>query len=112
MGWIGCVRGQKFRCEFVPRSFALIAPVQPVLHRVSCSNETIQNVPKHYKTHQIVSLASKGVDRVCSLRKSPMRFRGTNFYINCTSSTRFAPSSMQQRDKSKMHTNSMKRTKT
>jgi len=28
---------------------ALIAPVQPVLHRVSCSNETMTNAHKHYK---------------------------------------------------------------
>ena len=42
---------QKLGCEFVARTFALIAPVQPVLHRVSCSNETIQNAPKYYKTH-------------------------------------------------------------
>ena len=30
-------------------TFALIAPVQPISHRVSCSNETIQNALKHYK---------------------------------------------------------------
>ena len=68
-GWIGFVRCQKFRCDFVARTFALIAPVQPVLHRVSCSNETIQNTPKHYEMHQIMSLGSNGVDRVRSLRK-------------------------------------------
>ena len=85
---------KKSRCEFVARTFALIAPVQPISHRVSCSNETIQNAPKHYKTHQFMSLASNGVDRVCSLRKTLMRFRGTNFFINCTSSTCFAPSSV------------------
>jgi hypothetical protein len=28
---------------------ALIAPVHPVLHRVSCSNETLKNAPKHYE---------------------------------------------------------------
>ena len=28
---------------------ALIAPVQPVLQRVSCSNETLTNVPKQYE---------------------------------------------------------------
>jgi len=28
---------------------ALIAQVQPVLHRVSCSNETLTNAPKHYE---------------------------------------------------------------
>ena len=87
MGWIMCVRCQKFWCEFVARTFALIAPVQPISHRVSCSNETIQNAPKHYKTHQFMSLASNGVDRVCSLRKTLMPFRGMNFFINCTSST-------------------------
>ena len=73
MGWIACVRCTKFRCEFVARTFALIAPVQPISHRVSCSNETIQNAPKHYKTHQFMSLASNGVDRVRSLRKTLMK---------------------------------------
>src|SRR6185503_378633 len=98
MGWIACVRCQKFRCEFMARTFALIAPVQPISHRVSCSNETIQNAPKHYKTHRFMSLESNGGDRVRSLRKTLMRFRGTNFFINCTSSTCFAPSSVQYRN--------------
>ena len=150
MGWIACVRYQKFRCEFVARTFALIAPVQPISHRVSCSNETIENAPKHYKTYQFMNFASNGVDirvhyeklwcdfvprtssliapvqpvlhrvsctnktnpkctqtlqnapihefsvqwvyRVHSLRKTLMRFRGTNFFINCTISIRFTPS--------------------
>ena len=67
-GWISCVRCEKFRCDFVAKTFALIAPVQPVLHQASCSNETIQNAPKHYETQQ------------------------WNLCINCTSSTRFLPS--------------------
>ena len=150
MGWIGCVCCEKFRCDFVARTSALIAPVQPVLHRVSCSNETLLNAPKYYETHQNMSLGSNGVGRVhrcekfqndfmaqtcsliapvqpvlhqvscsnetwpnapkhyethtnlslgsngvdwvCSLRKILMRLHGTNFYINCTNSTRFAPS--------------------
>ena len=79
----------------VAQTFALIAPVQHISHRVSCSNETIQNAPKHYKTHQFMSLASNGVDRVRSLRKTLMPFRGTNFFINCTTSIRFAPSFVQ-----------------
>ena len=41
------------------------------LHHVSCGNETIQNAPKHYETHQNMSLGSNGVDRVRSLRKIP-----------------------------------------
>jgi hypothetical protein len=36
-----------FRCDFVYRTCALMAPVRPVLHRLSCSNETIRNAPKH-----------------------------------------------------------------
>src|SRR6185312_16368376 len=105
MGWIASVRCQKFQCEFVARNFALIAPVQPISHQISYSDETIQNVPKHNKTHQFMTLASNGVDRVRSLRKFLMRFRGTNFFINCTSSTRFAPSFVQKQNKSKMHRN-------
>ena len=57
-----------------------------------------------------MSLGSNGVDRVCSLRKILMRFRAMNFFINCTSSTRFAPSFVQQRNKYKMHPNTTKRT--
>src|SRR6185312_2858476 len=60
MWWIACVLWKKFQCEFVARTFALIAPVQPISHRFSCRNETIQNAPKHYKTHQFMSLASNG----------------------------------------------------
>ena len=95
MWWIGSVHCKKFRCDFAARNFALFAPAQPVLYRASCSNETIQNAPKHYKTHQFMSLVSNGVDRVRLLRKSLIRFHGTNFLINCTSSTRFAPSLVQ-----------------
>ena len=65
MGWIGCVCCEKFRRDFVARTFA---PVQP-------------------------SLGSITVDRVRSLLKIPTRLRGTNF---CTSSARFAPSSVRQ----------------
>ena len=68
------------------------------------------NAPKHYETHQYMSLGSNGVDRVCSLRKFLMRIRATNFFINCTSSTRFAPSFVQQRNKYKMHPNTTKHT--
>ena len=77
------------------RTSALIAPFQPVLHRVSYSNETLLNTPKYYETHQNMSLGSNGVDKVRSLRKIPMQLRGKNFRINCTSSVRFAPSFVQ-----------------
>ena len=60
--WIGCVRCKKSRRNFVAQTFALIAPVDPVLHRVSCSYETIPNAPKQYATHQNMSLGCNGVD--------------------------------------------------
>src|SRR6185436_1750395 len=68
MGVIWCVSCEKSLCDFMARTFALIAPVHPVLHRVSCSYETIPNAPKHYETHQNMSLGSNRVDRVRSLR--------------------------------------------
>ena len=43
---------EKLQRDFMARTFALIAPIQYVLHQVSCSYETIPNAPKHYETHQ------------------------------------------------------------
>ena len=82
-GWIGCVRCKKFQCDFTARNFALIAPVQPIFYRASCSNETIQNAHKHYEMLQY-SLGCNRVDRVRSLRKILMQFHCTNLCINCT----------------------------
>ena len=84
MGWIGCVRCKKFWSDFVARTYALIAPVQPILYQASCSNETIQNAPKHYETQKYMSLGYNGVGREHSLRKIPKRRHGTNLWINCT----------------------------
>ena len=81
MEWVRCVRCEKFKNDFMAQTCALIAPVQPVLQRVSCNNETLSNAPKHYETHQNMSLGSNGVDRFRSLRKIPMRLRGTNFSL-------------------------------
>ena len=80
---------------FVARTFVLIAPVHPVLHRVSCSYDTLTNAPKHYTMQENMSLGSNGVDWMRSLRKIRTWLRGMNFCINCTSSYRFAPSFMQ-----------------
>src|SRR6185503_15490313 len=95
MGWIGCARCEKSRHDFVARTFVLIAPVHTVLHRVSCSYETITDEPKHYETNQNMRLGSNGVDWVRSLRKILTLLRGTNFCINCTSSPCFALSFME-----------------
>ena len=95
MWWIGCVRCKKSRRDFVAWTFTIIALVQPILHRVSCSYETIPNASKHYETHQNMSCGSNGVDQVRSLWKITTWLRGTNFCINCTSSVCFASSFMQ-----------------
>ena len=94
MGCIRCVGCENLQRDFVARTFALYAPVQYVLHQVSCSYEMIPNAPKYYETDRNLSLGSNGVDWVRSLRKIPTWLRGMNFCINCTSSPRFAPSFM------------------
>jgi len=156
MGWIGCIRCEKFRHDFVGWTFALfaliqpildrvsrsnemvpnapkhyetqqrmslgsnggglgafivktsdatlwhelafIAPVQPILHRVSCSNKMVQNAPKHYETHQNMSLRSDGVDRVDLLQKIVTQLCGLNFCINYNSSARFEASIVKQQN--------------
>ena len=50
MGRIECVCCEKLQHDFVSGTYALIAPVHPILHRVSCSYETIPNAPKDYET--------------------------------------------------------------
>jgi len=42
---IGCVNCEKFRCDFMAQTCALIAPFQPILHRVLSINETLPNEP-------------------------------------------------------------------
>ena len=81
--WVRLLK--KSRRDFVARTFALIAPFHPVLHRVSCSYEMIPNASQHYATHQNMSLGSNWVDWVRSLKKIPTRLRGTNLSINCNS---------------------------
>ena len=77
------------------QTFALIAPGWPILHRVSCSSEMVQNALKRKETHQNMSLGSYGVDRECLLRKIQARNRGMKFCINCTSLAHFAQSFVQ-----------------
>ena len=60
----------------------------------------LQNVPKCtqiLRNAPNISLGSNGVDWVDSLQKILTWLRGTNFCINWSSSTRFAPSFMQLR---------------
>jgi len=90
MEWIGCIGCEKFQCNFVAQTFAL---VRSVLHWVSYGNQTVPNAPKWYEMQQNESLGSNGVDRVCSSRKTSTQLRRTNFY---TSSERIAPSLVRQ----------------
>ena len=56
----------------------------------------VQNAPKHYETHQNMSLRSDGVDRLDLLEKIQTQFCGLNFCINYNSSARFEPSIVKQ----------------
>jgi len=88
-------RCEKFRHDFVARTFTLIAPVLRVLQQVSCNSKMFSNAPKRKEMHQNMSLGSNGVYPECYLRKILTRHRGANFYINCTSLARFAQSLVQ-----------------
>ena len=65
MGWIESVHCEKFRCDFMAWTCALIAPVQPVLHWVLWSNEILPNTPKHYETHANMSGPMGWIGCVC-----------------------------------------------
>ena len=93
-------------------TFGFIAPVQPILHRVSCTNEMEQNAPKHYETQQNMSLRSDGLDRVDLLEKILTQLCGLNFCINCNSSARFEPSIVKAIVRSQMHANTIEQNKT
>ena len=80
------------------RTFALIAPVQPILHRVSCSNEMVPNAPKPYETHQNMSLGLDGMDSMDLLQKILTQLCGLNFCINYNSSARVEPSIVNQQN--------------
>ena len=111
VNWVRSLR--KIRTWLRGANFCIkIAPVHPVLHRVSWSYETIPNAPKHYTTHQNMSLGSNGADWVHSLRKIPMWLHGTNFCINCTSSPPFCTEFHVVMKRSQMHPNTKQRTKT
>ena len=67
MEWVGCIHCEKFQIDFMAQTCALIAPVQPILHRVQCSNKTLPKAPKHYENAPEHEFGSNGVDRVRSL---------------------------------------------
>ena len=81
MGWIRCVRCKKLQRDFMGRTFVLIAPVQYVLHQLSCTYETIPNALKYYEMHQNISIGSNGVDWLRSLHKIPRDFVSRTFVL-------------------------------
>ena len=95
MGWIRCVRCENIPHNFAARTYALIAPVRPIVHWVYCRNK---NNPKCTQT---LRNATKDEFRVqwggldAFVVKTSDAIRGTNICINCTSSAHFAPSFMQ-----------------
>ena len=96
MGWTWYVHCEKFRRDFVARTFC----TRSTRFAPSFVRQTnIPNAPKKYEMHLNNSVRSNGEDRVRSLRKILTRLRGTNF---CTSSAR----------QSRMQPNSTKLTKT
>ena len=63
------------------QTFAIIAPIHPILHRVSCSHEMVPNAPKHYEMQQNMSLGSNGLDRVRLLQKFRCNFLAQTFAL-------------------------------
>ena len=95
MGWIECILCEKFRCDFMAQTCTLIAPVQPILHRVSRSNETLTNAPKHYEYASKLEFRIQLGESLAFVDKNSDVSSWHNFCINCTSSAYFAPSFMQ-----------------
>ena len=93
MGWIRCVRCENFRRNFVARAIALIALVQPILHRVSCSNEMVPSAHKHSEMHQNL----EWIGLICC-KKIQTQLCGLNFCIYYNSSSHFQPSIVKQRN--------------
>jgi len=95
--WVHSLR--KIRTQLRGTNFCINCTISAhFLHRVSCSNKMVPNAPKHYETHQNMSLGSDGVDRVDLLQKILTQFCGLNFCIKFNSSARFEPSIVKQRN--------------
>ena len=89
MGWIGCVRCEKFRRDFVGMNFCTSsACFASSIVRQQNGSECTQVERNAPKCQFRVQWGGWGV-----LRKIPTRLRGTNF---CTCSARFAPSFVRQ----------------
>ena len=88
MGWIGCVRCEKFRATSWHELFHQVSPFCTEFCNATERCQLHKNSIKHYETSV---LGSMGCLR--SLRKILTRLHGTNF---CTTSARFASSFVRQ----------------
>ena len=61
---------RQIRTRLRGTNYCINCTISARLHRVSCSNEMVPNAPKHYETHQNMSLGPDGVDRVYLLEKN------------------------------------------
>ena len=90
MGWIGCVRCEKFRREFMARTFCTSSARYPPSFVWQPNGPGCTQMVRNAWKRQF---GPNGVDRVHSLRKILTQLADTNF---CTSSARFAPSFVRQ----------------
>ena len=95
MGWIGCVRCEKSRRDFVARTFALIAQVPPFCTEFLAVTKRSQMHPNTTKQTEILVLGPMGWIGCAFVTKNHDVIRGTDFCVNCSSSPRFAPSFLQ-----------------
>ena len=96
MGSIGCVRCEDIRRDFVARTFALIAPVRPILHRGYCRTKCSQMPPNTMK--HTITLRSVAVDWADLLQRILLQLCGLIFCINCNCSAWFEPSIVNKRN--------------
>ena len=98
MGWIGCVRCEKSRPDFVARTFALIAPVHPYFAssfmQLRNDSKCIQTLCDASKHESRVQWGGSGV----LVAKNYNAISWYKLLLNCTSSICFATRFMQLRN--------------
>ena len=104
MGSIGCVRCEKFRCDFVSRTFAL---VRPVLHRVCKATKWSRMHPNSTKCTRTSVWGPMGRIECVRCKKFRRDFVARTFAVVRPFCTEFRKATKRSR----MHPNSTKCTK-
>ena len=81
MGWIRCVRCKKLQCDFVGRTFVLIAPVQYVLHQLHAHTKRSQMHPNTMKRTETLVQGPMGWIRCVCCKKLQRDFVGRTFVL-------------------------------